>query len=207
MRRRWLIAGAGALLAVGLGWALVRLTGGVLSAAFWYALWHANLQLKSVPQDAVWVIFICLCAALAVASLVGRRMARQDMGQLPAPPRGLVRPMAHSVRRAKEAYYFRWRLARQLSALIVEAIDTGGQSGGGARRQWWMKNSQNLPPEIRAYVEAALWGGFWQPAQIVSPWKRVLSPGQARFPIELDLETVVRFLEDQVEGADEHRQP
>jgi hypothetical protein len=202
MRRRWLIVGAGILLAVTLGWASVRLTGGALSAAFWYLLWHANLQLKSIPQDAFWALFLCLSAALAVASLFGRRMARLDEAELPALSKGLVRPLAHSIRRAREAHYFRWRLARQLSALIVEAIDTSGQSGVGSRRQWWMKNSQNVPPEIRGYVEAALWGGFWRPAGTMPHWRRALSPGQARFPIDLDLETVVRFLEDQVEGAD-----
>ena len=206
MRRRWLIIGAGALLTVGLGWATVRLTGGALSAAFWYALWHVNLQLKSIPQDAFWALLLCLAAALAVASLFGRRTPRRVEGEQPERPRGLVRPLAHSVRRAKEAYYFRWRLARQLSALIVEAIDTSGQSGAGSKRQWWLKNSQNVPPEIRAYIEAALWGGFLRSAQTMPPWRRALSPGQARFPIDLDLETVVRFLEDQVEGADEHRQ-
>jgi hypothetical protein len=206
MRRRWLIAGAGVLVAMALGWATVRFTGGTLSAAFWYVLWHTNLQLKSIPQDAFWVLLLCLSAALAVASLVGRRTTRRVEDESPAPSKRLVRPLAHSVHRAGEAYYFRWRLARQLSALIVEAVDIAGQSGTGSKRQWWIKNSQNVPPEIRAYVDAALWGGFLRSTQTMPLWRRALSSGQARFPIDLDLETVVRFLEEQVEGEDEHRQ-
>ena len=206
MRRRWFIIGAGVLVAVALGWASVRLTGGALSAAFWYVLWYTNLQLKSIPQDAFWVLLICLSAALAVASLFGRRPTRRVEGEQPERSRGLIRPMAHAVRRASETYYYRWRLARQLSALVVEAIDTSGQSGARSKRQWWIKNSEDVPPEIRGYVEAALWGGLLRTGQMTPLWRRALSPGQARSPIDLDLETVVRFLEDQVEGADEHRQ-
>jgi hypothetical protein len=207
MRRRWVIAGAGLLLAAILGWVAVRLTGGTLSAVFWYVLWHANLQLKSIPQDTFWVLLIFLSASLAIASLWVRRTTRHDEKELPPLSRASVRHLAHSIRRAKEAHYFRWRLARQLSVLIVEALDTSGQSGAGSRRQWWVKNSQNVPPEIRGYVEAALWGGFRRSTETMPQWRRALSLGQARSPMDLDLETVIRFLEDQVEGVDEHGRP
>jgi hypothetical protein len=91
--------------------------------------------------------------------------------------------------------------------LIVEAIDTSGQRGAEPKRQWWLKNSQNVPPEIRGYVDAALWGRFGRPAQMMPHWRRALSLGRASSPIDLDPETVVRFLQDQVEGPDEHRRP
>lgn len=205
MRRRWLVLAVAAALAVPLVWALVRFMGGGLSVASWYVLWYANLLLKTIPQDAFWVLFICLAAALAVASLRGRHRARQGAHETPAALGGTVRQLALSIRRAGEAYYFRWRLAGQLSGLIVEAMGHAGEATAEPKRQWWERNSGDVPPEIRAYVEAALWGGFERPDSVGSRLRRALSAGGALSPLELDMDTVVCFLESRVEGADEWR--
>ena len=207
MRRRWLVVGVAAVLAVPLVWAAIHLLGGVLSAAFWYALWRANLVVKTIPQEAFWVLFLCLSAALAVSSLLGRRTTWQGQRGATALKGGLVRELTHSIGRATGAYYFRWLLAGRLSRLILEAMDASGQSAEGPRRQWWAKNSEDVPTEIKAYVEAALWGGFWRPAGMISGLRHSVSPGEVTSPLDLNLETVVRFLEDQVEGADERRRP
>ncbi len=205
MRRRWLVLAIALVLAAPLVWALIRSTGRTLAVTFWYVLWYTNLVLKSIPQAACWALFLCLAAAMAIASLVGRRKARPRAEENPAPQRGPVRRLALSIQRAGEGYYFRWLLAGQLSGRIIEAMAAGDPTVAGARRQWWVRNSQDVPPEIRAYAEAALWGGFWRPDGMRSRLRRAFSSDQAASPLDLDLETVVRFLESQVEGADEWR--
>ncbi len=205
MGRRWLVLAVAVALAVALVWALIRTVGGILAVTFWYVLWYVNLVLKSLPQAAYWAIFLCVAGAIAIASLLGRGDAQPGEKEMPAPQRGPVRQLAYSIRQAGEGYYFRWRLAGQLSERILEAMDAGGQMTAGSRRRWWARNNQEVPPEVRAYVEAALWGGFWRPSGVGARLRRAFSPDQAVSPLDLDLKTVVRFLESQVEGADEWR--
>jgi hypothetical protein len=205
MRRRWLVLAVAVVLAVLLVWVLIRLAGGTVAMAFWYVLWYTNLLLKTIPQAAYWALFLCVAAAIAIASLLGRGKARTGRKERPALQWGPVRQLAHSVRRAGEGTYFRWLLAGQLSERIIEAMDASGQATGRSRREWWTRNSQDVPPEIRAYVEAALWGGLWRQSGMGSRVRRAFSSDQTASPLDLDLETVVRFLESQVEGADEWR--
>ena len=205
MRRRWLVLALALVLAAPLVWALIRSVGGEFAVALWYVLWYTDLVLKSIPQAACWALFLCVAAAMAIASLLGRRKVRRRAEEIPAPQRGPVRRLALSIQRAGEGYYSRWLLAGQLSGRIIEALATDDQTAAGARRQWWASNSRDVPPEIRAYVETAMWGGFWRPSGVGSRLRRVFSAEQAASPLDLDLETVVRFLESQVEGADEWR--
>ena len=205
MRRRWLVLAITVALVVALVWALVRSVGGMLAVAIWWLLWYTNLVLKSIPQVACWALFLCLAAAMAIASLLGQGKAQPGGKEMPAPQGGPVRRLMLSIQRAGEGYYFRWRLAGQLSERIIEAMATGDPTVTGARRQWWASNSRDVPPKIRAYVEAALWGGFWRPDGMRSRLRRAFSSDQAASPLDLDLETVVQFLESQVEGTDEWR--
>jgi len=205
MRHRWWVLAAVLAAAIPLGWLLVRMLEKPLSEVVWFALWYADLLLGTIPQVAYWTLFLCLAAAIAVAGLWVRRRPEPEANEGVTPQRGAVRRLAHSIRRADEGHYFRWILARQLGQRIIEAMDISGQMAAGVRRQWWVAHGQDLPPAIRAYIEAALWGGFWHSRGVGSRLRRALSTDQAVTPLDLDLETVVRFLESKVEGVDEQQ--
>jgi hypothetical protein len=112
-----------------------------------------------------------------------------------------VLELAHVIEEAAEGYYFRWSLAQQLSSLVTDTVEGRRLGPGALRREWYTREKAGVPAPIRAYVKEAIWGSSVQPGGIASLWRRAVLRQRLDSPLDIDPDTVVQFVEEQLEGV------
>ena len=160
-------------------------------------LWLARLIYESIPQVALWGVFLAIAALVAWRSLAAPRAA------IPDPPiaplhRAPVANWTGMFRRAANDRYARWLLAQRLGQLTLELLASQEQRATRGVWQYLHDESRDIPPAVRAYLQAGMrlyrpappfWRRWW-------PWGANL---EARAdPLDLDPAEVVRFLDERV---------
>lgn len=156
-----------------------------------------NLVLGSVPQVIFWVLLLVIGMSIAAKSLMERkeRMPGPDQALVVYP--GRVRTLLLWVQRESGSAYFRQRLAYHLARLATElqAFRQKRAPGRFGRRL----DGLDAPPEIRAYLQS---GMNFSSSSTPGPLSRFvgwLRPRRTASSQDFDLESVVQFLEDQLE--------
>ena len=157
-----------------------------------------NLMLGAVPQIVFWVLLLVIGASIAARSLMERkeRMPRPERALVVYP--GRVRTLLLWVQRESGSVYFRQRLAYHLARLATE-LQTFRQKRTPGRFGWRL-GSFDAPPEIRAYLQAGMTPSSLGTPSPLSRFARWLRPQRAGPSQDSDLESVVQFLEDQLEA-------
>jgi hypothetical protein len=156
-----------------------------------------NLMLGAVPQVVFWVLLLVIGASIAMRSLMGHEKRPPSYeGEQEFYP-GRVRTLLRWVQREPESAYYRQRLAYHLARLARE-LQALRQKRTPERFDWRL-DSLDAPPEIRAYLQAGMTPSSWTTPGPLSRFVRWLQSRKASPSQDVDLESVVQFLEDQLE--------
>jgi hypothetical protein len=196
MKRRWLLLALALLVAIPLAGWLKDFVRDSLLAPLLELLWLLRLEFESLPQSYLWIILIVIGLLLAAGSLLTSAAPRRR-GLPPGWDRG--GPVAVTARwldLAAHGSYYKWRIARRLSELAVDALAQREHLTPEQVKQRLEEGELNVPPEIRAYVQAGLSSDLLSQLERPSSgfWSRAASA-----PLDLSPEIIVRFLEAEAE--------
>jgi hypothetical protein len=187
------------LLAIPLAILLHDVARDVVLVALLRLLWTGRLLLQMVPQLPLWLLFLLVFIVVAVGSLLGARR-RAAAGDRPGPQHpGQVRTLATWIDRAGHSHYFRWTLAQRLGTLAWEVMAHNQGLTSRELRQRFRTGRLNLPPIIAGYLESPRPAYAGPLAPLLDRLNRFLQPDRAVSPPDPALETVVHFLESQME--------
>jgi hypothetical protein len=204
-RRRWAVRGAWLALGLLVLWLVVQWARGTLAGLVWFVVWYLNLVLRGFHQALFWGLFLALAVAIALLTLArGARFHRRAAARA-APAPGPVQQLARSIRLTRQGHYFKWSLGRDLGALVVEALDGEEGLDQEAKRKLLERADRSMPPEVRAYVDAAMWGTYAEQAEPRARWLRFLPKPRPPSPLDLDPAVVAEYLERQLEVANDRR--
>jgi hypothetical protein len=168
----------------------------------WLAHVYGTIQTyyRTIPQPVLWLVCIGLGILIAVRSLLpNERWSLEE--KAPPASRGRVQTLRLWIRRAAIEIYFDRRLARHLGklALEIQAYTSGHKVAPGPMRQ--RLDGLDLPPHVREYLKTGL-----DPMTASRPASQQLSwlaglfrPPEVQSAPDVDLEEIVRLLEDQLE--------
>ncbi len=174
-----------------------------------FILWLANFLLDSIPQMFFWLLLWLFLLRIAVKSLVDlRRVVHASQpgehgGQAP----GRVHLWQERLALARRGNYSRWGIARHMLTLFSDIVASSESSLPVAVRERVRAGTYPAPPEVAAYFQAAM-----SPQMSYSPsffkrlvqrfaWRKTAPESPA---LNLDVERVVEFLEDQLEVPHEN---
>ena len=160
-------------------------------------LWLARLIYASIPQVALWGVFLGIAALVAWRSLATPRTALPEPALAPL-HRAPVAAWAGMFRRAANDRYARWLLAQRLGQLTLELLASQDERAARGVWRYLHHDSPDITPAVRAYLQAGTW--MYRPPRTF--WRRWWPWGaraEARAdPLDLDPTEVVRFLEERL---------
>ena len=209
LQKRWFrILGLVVVLAIPLAFLLSRAFGGfvrdVVAAPFLYLLWLGRLYVRTVPHALFWGALLLLGLGLAVTSmLVGAGgQIRRDRGSGQGEARrfyvGQVKQLTTHIEFAGRSEYFRNRLRGRLRSIVLQALDYGR----GYREEEVERalNALEAPPEVRAFfADGKQRTRRSQVGGLLARVRARLRGGEVISASRVNLEGVVRFLEDRLE--------
>ena len=163
--------------------------------------WGARLLYESLPQLPLWVLLLVILVVIAVKSLVRRSGVAQKQIQPEAEPQGQVRVLARWIERASRGEYFRWSLAQHLGGPAWEIMAQREHTAPAQLKERMSAGNLDLPPVVEDYLQPdrlprhSAVTGFVAAIRI-----RLGMAGLSPAP-NPDLETVIEFLEDQMQVA------
>jgi hypothetical protein len=155
---------------------------------------------RMIPQPVLWMVCIGLGVMIAVKSLMLNERWSPE-GRRPPVSRGRVQTIRRWIHQASTEVYFDRRLARHLGKLALEIQShTSGQKIAPGPMRKRLENL-DLPSHVREYLQSGL-----EPMTAGRPehpgWSWLVSlfrPPESRSAPDIDLEEIVRLLEDQLE--------
>jgi hypothetical protein len=160
-----------------------------------YLAWVGQLIFLSIPQIALWTIFIFVGLIIALRSLGKKRTPRP---KVPMPEAGRTKRIggwAKSIRQTDEDFYYQWQLAQALQKLVVQALATNERVERRTIRQRLEQGTiEDMPPEILAYFQA----GITSFAHFTDNKSR-FRWGKQTSALDIDLAQVIQYLEDKIE--------
>jgi hypothetical protein len=162
-----------------------------------YLLWLMRVLVEMLPQVVLWVGFLAILALVAWKSLAvppAAPLLRQSAPTVRTP----VAAWARMFQSAANERYARWQLAQRLGKLGLELLASRDQPARQGVWQYLHDEALDMPPEVRAYLLegtqmyhplATFWQRWW-------PWG--IRPRPQTDPLDLDLEVVVQWLEQQL---------
>jgi len=175
---------------------------------FLYVIWFGRLYLRAVPRTLFWGALLLFGLGLAITSLLvgtagagkgGEESEEREAFGLIYP--GRVRQLASQIHFAGRSPYFKIRLAQRLRALVLESLDRGSRHTPVEFER--ALDELDAPPRIRAFLqEEKRLTSLSRSVGLLNRLKaRFLGgSGKAAGISRADLEHVVQFLEDRVEG-------
>jgi len=166
-----------------------------------YGLWILQLVLASVPQGVFWAIPLLVGLLLVLRFLLWKSGRREGIRSAPRlRPEG-ARVWADLLSKARERGYFRWRLAKSLSPLFLEAFAMQEEGKGQQMGSRVQVGHADLPEDLRAYLDAGA---------STTSYRQYLESRLGRgpsSPVDLDTKRIVQSLEDALDPARSSGQP
>lgn len=177
----------------------------VIAVPFTYLAWIGRLYLRTVPRALFWGALLLFGLVLAITNVLvglggpsGRGTQAQRGVPLDRVYDGQVQRLTSQIHYAARSTYFRRRLAQRLGRLILRALDY--EEPYGPEKVERGLAALDAPPEIRAFLRE---GGELispsRPAGFIAWLRRLLQARRRAGGTRVDLERVVRFLEESVE--------
>lgn len=162
-------------------------------------LWTVRLLYESLPQLPIWVAFLAFALLAALSSLLLDRVPSREAAA-PAPQSGgPVQVLARWIRRASEGEYFRRRLAQYLGTVTRQVLVYQQQIDPQELEERLMLGHPDLPPVVLDYLQARHETWAPTPLSLLSRLRQRLQLGGSSRPPDPALESVVAFLEEQME--------
>ena len=156
-----------------------------------YVFWIGRIVFDTIPQTGFWGCFLLIALLMASASLLKKSKSKSSTHEVKTVQPGRVETWAHLIRQATEEDYYQWRLAQPLRELILETLAHEARLTSKQIKQRLIDDQLDIPPEIRAYLQASLMSLSYLSAPRFGFRSRRLTS-----PLNLDPARVVQFLED-----------
>jgi len=161
---------------------------------FLFIVWVGQLLFETIPQAIIWGLFVAIALLIAGCSLFKRSALSPTAPRLQPPPEGRIESWARLIEQSKQETYYRWQLAQPLQELAIDVLAYRQRSTPRQIKQQLVGNPLDLPPEIQAYLQASM-TSF---SHLLADRSR-FRPGSAPTPLDLALEEIVQYLEDQLD--------
>jgi hypothetical protein len=155
MTRRWALILLLVMVAALLAFVMQESVRTILLLPLLYVIWLVGLVLASFPHILWWLIFLAFLFWLASRNLFrlpsfGRRRipTEEQLNQLET--------WMKRIDQSKHGYYFRWRLARQISQLALNIVAIQERLSPDQARQALLASRLNLPSDMQAYMIISL---------------------------------------------------
>lgn len=189
MKRRVGLAAAVVVPVVVISFALEGFVRDVLIGPLLYAGWILRLFFESIPQEALWTVFLIGAAIFLARTIIWRRpvvAARREA----APASGRVEELARLISDANRDHVAGWRLAQRLGQLAINIL--AAQERLPPRDLWRRleRGTLGVPPRLQGYLK------------LRNLAQRPARRGLRRRPAgksEVDPEEVIRFLEERAQ--------
>ena len=204
LRVRLLLAGGVLLLTILLVIVFRVAVQEIVVEPLWNIIVVVHLFLSYLPQELFWTLFILAALYLAGRSLAGRgRPPRSRPTEMQYP--GQVGAWARRIHLVARGDYSRWYFLQYLGKLIVSVLADRERLDPREIRRRLKAGELDVPPEVQACIQAEMAGGVPRrlPDVILRLWQRLKTRPQ-RASSDSDLETIVQFLEHQLEVPYDH---
>jgi hypothetical protein len=199
-KRLWLILLV-LILAIPLGLLLRDFARDVLLVELLRIVWGVRILLESLPQLALWIVFLFVALIVAVRSLVGRQGSGPQPLDEEGQQRGRISILSGRIRRSAESEYYKWHLARHLRRLVLETLAYEHRLTEEEVGQRLGSTALDAPPEVQAYLYAGLAPIYTRSSGLLGRLRHRLASSVQSTQIDPDLLQVVEFLEAQLEVA------
>ncbi len=156
-----------------------------------------NFVLGAVPQIVFWVLLLVIGLLVAARSLMEHRERSSSVERVQGVYPGRVRTLLRWVQHEPESVYWRKQLAYHLARLATE-LQAYRQKRALEPFNWRL-DGLDAPPKIRAYLQAGLTPSSSSDLSLISRFARWLRSQRTASSLDFDLESVVQFLEGQLE--------
>jgi len=204
LRVRLLLAGGVLLLTILLVIVFRDAVREIVVGPLWNIVVVVQLLLSYLPQELFWTLFILAALYLAAKSLGGRgRPPRSRPTEVQHT--GQVGAWARRIHLVTRGDYSKWYFLQYLGKLIVSVLADRERLAPREIRRRLKAKEVDVPPEVQACIQAEMAVSVPQrlPDVILRLWQRIKTrPQKASF--DSDLETIVQFLEHQLEVPYDH---
>lgn len=208
MRKRLLAVVVVLLLTIPVALLLRNFTREVLLVEISRLAWAIGILIGSLPQTPIWGVLLAILLLIALRSL-GRRRARPGPGKAGGEPgpRGSVQVLTRWIQRSAQGEYFRWSLGQYLAKLTWDVMAQREHTTSGRLKERLRAGRLDVPPVIEQYMRTAQGRQLSAPtglfAKLRARWQGIASPNT----FDPALESVVEFLEDQIQVASQPQAP
>ena len=159
-------------------------TGALMSFAA-YLVWSVNILGVVIPQQILWAFLLVLILYIAIGSFYGKRYREEKSSEEQSPVIGVVEAMAGYIEERHRGIYFKWQIAHLLGK-IQQTIQESASRGTSSRIP--------LPSDrVQAFLDAGVNTSYADYA----PDGFVIKNNST--PLDIELEQVVAYLEEQME--------
>jgi hypothetical protein len=161
-----------------------------------YTIWVGRLIFDSIPQAAIWGLFLLFSLLLAAKSLLKTRPPASKV-IIPEPPSAQrIGFWLNSLRRVEQDIYYRWQLAQHLHKLAIDTLANDQRISPKEARQRLAQGALNLPPDMQAYLQAGMTSFSYFSVNKRRFW---LKKESAPASLTLDPARLIAYLEDKIE--------
>ncbi|MGC9393716.1 MAG: hypothetical protein ACP5J4_02540 [Anaerolineae bacterium] len=202
IRRFWWAPLVGLPLAVLLTLGLRDFVRDVLALPLSYMLWFAGIIFETVPQIWFWTGLIVIALVLAMRSLDRERQPPpSEPGKSSRPARGRINVWAERIDMLLKGRYSRHRFGYFIGKLILDVLSHEERLSFRDLERRLEQDETDVPPVVREYLFSRLKPAYAEARpNFLTRLKRFFGlekPLSAR--LNAELETIVKFLEDQLE--------
>jgi hypothetical protein len=165
-------------------------------------LWGVKLFLYTLPQPLIWAVFLMLGAFLLLKSLLPTQPLQAQKRIKTSENRGKVKQLADLIQLANQSEYSRRKLAQYVSGVALDMLEFERQASRTQLSQALRDGSLGIDPEIQQYFQAALARKSSPPSSgLRAKIHEKFAAQKQRTPLDLEPDTILRFLEKQLEGT------
>ncbi|MFL7790702.1 MAG: hypothetical protein AB8I69_01060 [Anaerolineae bacterium] len=171
----------------------------VVVEPLWDIIIGVQIFLSYIPQGLLWSLFLLAALYLAARSLTGRELPtriRETEAQHP----GQVGIWARRIRLLVKGDYSRWYFLQYIEKLVVNVLADQKRLTRREIRQRLKARELKVPPEVQDCIQAEMAPGGSRRFSdtILKFWQR-MNPRSQKPSFDSDLESIVQFLEHQLE--------
>lgn len=201
MKKRLLLAGLVLLSVVPLALVLRSFARDSIVTPVLYLLWLGHLLLQSIPQALLWALLLVISLLIFARSLIKGHRPTGEVHKAERDRPGQVTVWARRIHMMSRGSYYQWSLARYLRRLFLAVMAYRERLSRERTRVLLGAGKLDVPPRIRLYLEAALEPTSLRPLNLFARLSQLLRLSKQESALDLDPETVVRFLEEQIGGS------
>jgi hypothetical protein len=165
-----------------------------------YMLWMLGILYRAIPQPVVWLVVLLIMFYVALGSFYGK--PRQGVGRIAKSPptRGPLESLSLLLAQKTPGVYFKWQIGRTLGEIALDLQELREHA-----RSRDLHFADETPPEVQRYLDAGLNTSFadypYEGGLPILGWFH----RAPKTPFDMGPESVVAYLESQMESQNDSR--